>query len=47
MQLSARDAIAKGIEYEIAQNPPPLTGRPSVARFEAIAQVSCAASTWC
>ena len=37
-QLSARDAIAKGIAYEIAQNPPPLTGRPSVARFEAIAK---------
>ena len=36
--LSARDAIAKGIAYEIAQNPPPLTGRPSVARFEAIAK---------
>jgi glycosyltransferase involved in cell wall biosynthesis len=37
-QLSARDAIATGIAYEIAQNPPPLTGRPSVARFEAIAK---------
>ena len=37
-QLNARDAIAKGIKYEIAQNPPPLTGRPSVARFEAIAR---------
>ena len=36
--LSARDAIAKGISYEIAQNPPPLTGRPSVKRFEAIAK---------
>ncbi|MBX3594678.1 glycosyltransferase [Sphingomonas sp.] len=34
----ARDAIAKGIRYEIAQNPPPLTGRPSVARYEAIAK---------
>ena len=33
----ARDAIAAGIDYEIAQNPPPLTGRPSVARYEAIA----------
>ena len=29
--------IAKGIRYEIAQRPPPLTGRPSVARYEAIA----------
>ncbi|MEG3122981.1 glycosyltransferase family 4 protein [Sphingomonas sp. GB1N7] len=37
-QLSARDAIATGIRYEIAQDPPPLTGRPSVARFEAIAR---------
>ncbi|OYW21952.1 MAG: hypothetical protein B7Z43_08840 [Sphingomonas sp. 12-62-6] len=27
--LSARDAIAKGIRYEIAQNPPPLTGKPA------------------
>jgi glycosyltransferase involved in cell wall biosynthesis len=36
--LSARDAIAKGIRYEIAQNPPPLTGKPSVARYEAIAK---------
>lgn len=36
--LGARDAIAPGIHYEIAQNPPPLTGRPSVARYEAIAK---------
>ena len=36
--LDAQDAIAKGIAYEIAQDPPPLTGRPSVARFEAIAR---------
>jgi L-malate glycosyltransferase len=36
--LSARDAIDKGISYEIAQNPPPLTGSPSVARYEAIAK---------
>ena len=36
--LGARDAIAKGIAYEIAQNPPPLTGKPSVARYEAIAK---------
>ena len=36
--LSARDAIPVGIAYEIAQNPPPLTGKPSVARFEAIAR---------
>lgn len=34
----AQDAIAKGIGYEIAQNPPPLTGKPSVARYEAIAK---------
>ncbi|GAA0728552.1 glycosyltransferase [Sphingomonas japonica] len=37
-QLGARDAIAKGIAYKIAQNPPPLTGKPSVARYEAIAR---------
>ncbi len=36
--LGARNSIAKGIRYEIAQTPPPLTGRPSVARYEAIAQ---------
>ncbi len=36
--LGARDAIAKGVRYEIAQNPPPLTGKPSVARYEAIAK---------
>lgn len=34
----ARNAIAKGVRYEIAQNPPPLTGKPSVARYEAIAK---------
>jgi glycosyltransferase involved in cell wall biosynthesis len=37
-QLGARDAIAPGIAYEIAQDPPPLTGSPSVARYEAIAK---------
>lgn len=37
-QLGARDAIAKGIKYEIAQNAPSLTGRPSVARYEALAK---------
>lgn len=37
-QYAARDAIAPGISYEIAQNPPPLTGRPSVGRYEAIAK---------
>src|SRR3546814_1728063 len=34
--LSARDAMAPGIKYEITQDPPPLTGRPSVKRFEAL-----------
>jgi glycosyltransferase involved in cell wall biosynthesis len=34
----ARAAIAPGVRYEIAQNPPPLTGKPSVARYEAIAK---------
>ena len=37
--LGARDAIARGIRYEIAQDPPSLTGRPSVARYEAIARL--------
>jgi glycosyltransferase involved in cell wall biosynthesis len=36
-ELGARDAIAKGIRYEIAQDAPPLTGKPSVRRYEAIA----------
>ncbi|MES2988157.1 MAG: glycosyltransferase family 4 protein [Pseudomonadota bacterium] len=37
-QLAARDAIAKGIKYEIAMDPPPLSGRPSVKRYETIAR---------
>lgn len=37
-QLGAERAIARGIKYEIAQDPPPLTGKPSVARYEAIAR---------
>lgn len=37
-QLEARAMIAKGIKYEIAQDPPPLSGRPSVKRYEAIAR---------
>ncbi|MBY8827743.1 glycosyltransferase family 4 protein [Hephaestia sp. CMS5P-6] len=37
-QLGARDAIAPGIRYEIAQDPPALTGKLSVARYEAIAR---------
>ncbi|WP_448664886.1 glycosyltransferase family 4 protein [Sphingomonas sp. CJ20] len=36
--LGAREYIAKGIQYEIAQNPPPLSGRPSTSRYEAIAK---------
>ncbi len=36
--LGARARINRGIAYEIAQNAPPLTGRPSVARYEAIAR---------
>ncbi|KTT68313.1 glycosyltransferase family 4 protein [Sphingomonas sanguinis] len=36
-ELGARDSIAKGIRYEIAQEAPPLTGKPSVKRYEAIA----------
>lgn len=34
----ARERIEKGIRYEIAQDPPPLAGRPSVRRYEAIAR---------
>lgn len=37
-QLSARDSIAKGIKYEIAQDPPSLSGRPSIKRYEDIAR---------
>ena len=37
-RYGARDRIDRGIRYEIAQHPPPLTGRPSVARYEAIAR---------
>ncbi|MCX8474878.1 MAG: glycosyltransferase family 4 protein [Sphingomonas sp.] len=37
-QLNARDAIARGVKYEIAQNPPPLSGRPSAKRYEEIAR---------
>lgn len=37
-QLGAREAIAPGIRYEIAQNPPSLSGGLSVARYEAIAR---------
>lgn len=37
-QLSARESIAKGIKYEIALDPPPLSGRPSVKRYETIAR---------
>ncbi len=37
-RTEARSAIGSHIRYEIAQNPPPLTGKPSVARYEAIAK---------
>ena len=37
-QLAARDSIARGIKYEIAQDPPPLSGRPSIKRYEDIAR---------
>lgn len=35
---SATAAIARGIDWELAQDPPPLTGKPSVKRYEAIAR---------
>lgn len=37
-QLSARQYIARGIRYEVALDPPPLSGKPSVKRYEAIAR---------
>ena len=37
-QLGAREAIDRHIKYEIALDPPPLTGRPSVKRYEQIAR---------
>ncbi|HWU95105.1 MAG TPA: glycosyltransferase family 4 protein [Sphingomonas sp.] len=37
-QLEARAMIAQGIKYEIAQDPPPLSGKPSAKRYEAIAR---------
>lgn len=37
-QTGAERAIARSIDYQIAQNPPPLTGKPSVKRYEAIAR---------
>ncbi|WP_425230332.1 glycosyltransferase family 4 protein [Sphingomonas sp.] len=36
--LGARAAIAPEIAYEIAQDPPSLTGTPGLARFEALAR---------
>ncbi|GAA0664419.1 glycosyltransferase involved in cell wall biosynthesis [Sphingomonas insulae] len=36
-ELGARAAIGRHVRYEIAQNAPSLTGRPSVARYEALA----------
>lgn len=38
--LDARELLPAEVGYEIAQNPPPLTGKPSVARFEAISGLS-------
>ena len=37
-QLGARERIDDGVTYEIAQEAPLLTGRPSVSRYEAIAR---------
>jgi glycosyltransferase involved in cell wall biosynthesis len=37
--LGARDLIAPDVSFEVAQDPPPLTGRPSVARYEALARL--------
>jgi len=35
----ARALIPAGVRYEIAQDPPPLAGKPAVARYEAIARM--------
>lgn len=37
-QFGARDMIDRRVKYEIALDPPPLSGRPSVKRYEAIAR---------
>jgi len=37
-RLGTRERIAKGVAYEIAQDAPALTGRRSVARYEALAR---------
>jgi glycosyltransferase involved in cell wall biosynthesis len=37
-RYGARERIEKGVRYEIAQDAPPLTGKPSVGRYEAIAR---------
>jgi len=36
--LGARAMIAPDVPHEIAQSPPPLAGKPSVARYEALAR---------
>ncbi|MBB3692280.1 glycosyltransferase [Sphingomonas sp. BK580] len=38
-RLAARQRIGKGVRYEIAQEAPPLAGRPSLARYEALAKL--------
>ncbi|QNE30910.1 glycosyltransferase family 4 protein [Sphingomonas sp. NBWT7] len=37
-RYGARDRIERYVKYEIAQDPPPLQGRPSVYRYDAIAR---------
>jgi len=37
-ETSAIQLIAKGIKWEVEMDPPPLTGKPSVKRYEAIAR---------
>lgn len=37
-RYGARERIERGVPYEIAQDPPSLTGKPSVARYEALAK---------
>lgn len=38
-RLTARHRIGKGVRYEIAQEVPPLAGKPSLGRYEALAKL--------
>ena len=38
-RLAARHRVGKGVRYEIAQEMPPLAGKPSLARYETLAKL--------